>query len=103
MDGASDTATHSKEMDEEHHEQVTPIDIVATGFTGADAPKQPVIIPRPPGDERLMNSLMKFKRNAVDTKKELCKEKHLAVRKRVWDKLCNLLCCCVPSSEVDVV
>ncbi|KAL0038281.1 hypothetical protein WJX77_000180 [Trebouxia sp. C0004] len=46
-------------LDEEHHEQVTPIDIVATGFTGADAPKQPVIIPRPPGDERLMSDKLR--------------------------------------------
>jgi len=49
------------------------------------------------------NSLKKLRRIAVDTKKELFKEKRLAVKKKVRDKLCNLLCSCGSSSEVDVV
>jgi len=35
-------------QDEENHEQVTPVDIFATAFTGADVPMAPIIIPRPP-------------------------------------------------------
>ncbi|DBB10449.1 TPA: hypothetical protein ACH3X3_001991 [Trebouxia sp. C0006] len=97
------------DKDEESQEKGTPIHIFATAFTGADVP---VIIPRPPDDERLMsdkhislkaqNSLKKLKRTEIDTKKELFKEKRLAVRKKVRDKFCNFLCCCGSSSEVDV-
>ncbi len=52
---------------------------------------------------KAQNSLKKLRRIAVDTKKELFKEKCLAVKKKVRDKMCNLLCCCGASSKVDVV
>ena len=52
---------------------------------------------------KAQNSLKKLERIAVDNKRELFKEKRLAVRKKLRDKLCNLLCCCGSSSEVDAV
>jgi len=52
---------------------------------------------------KAQNSLKKLRRTAVDIKKELFKEKRLAVKKKVRDKLCNLLYCCGSSSEVDAV
>lgn len=51
----------------------------------------------------VQNSLKKLKTVAVDYKKDLFKEKRLAVRKKLPDKLCNLLCCCGSSNEVDAV
>ncbi len=52
---------------------------------------------------QILNPLKKLRRTAVDIKKELFKEKRLAVKKKVRDKLCNLLYCCGSSSEVDAV